>query len=151
MKRAVFLGIWLAMLLLRVGTLQGQSYTMTNGQTITTCSGTFYDPGGPNENYDDRLDYMQTFISASPDKCLKVTFSSFETESCCDKLYVYDGDTVSGTLIGTYSGTNTPFSVISTTGVLTFLFHSDYSIVKSGWEAIISCVECSLPPLVEPY
>ena len=151
MKRAVILGIWLALLLLRVGTLQGQSYTMTDGQTFITCSGTFYDPGGPDGNYDNGLDYMQTFISASPDMCLKVTFTSFVTESGFDKLYVYDGDTVSGTLIDAYSGTNNPFSVISSTGVLTFLFHSDYSVTKSGWEATISCVECSLPPPIEPY
>ena len=58
MKRFVFLGIVLLLLTLRWETLQGQSYTMTNGQ-ITTCSGTFYDPGGPDENYQN----IKTFVN----------------------------------------------------------------------------------------
>ena len=75
MRRAVFLGIWLTLFLLRVDAQQVQSYVMTDGQTITTCTGDFYDPGGQNGSYDNGLDYTQTFKSSSPYLCLKVTFT----------------------------------------------------------------------------
>ena len=150
MRRAVFLGIWLTLFLLRVDAQQVQSYVMTDGQTITTCTGDFYDPGGQNGSYDNGLDYTQTFKSSSPYLCLKVTFTNFVTESGFDKLYIYDGESTSGTLLGTYSGTLSPFSVISSAGALTFVFHSDGSVQKPGWEATISCEDCSLPHPTEP-
>ena len=125
MKRIVFLVI----LLVYLASLQGQSYTMTNGQTITTCSGTFYDPGGPNGNYGNNLNYTQTFVSATPGMCLRVVFSSFYLESSSfDYLRIYNGTSASGQLIGTYDGTDSPGTVTSYTGALTFVFHSDVSI-----------------------
>ncbi|MFM7311430.1 MAG: hypothetical protein ACKOZY_12535, partial [Flavobacteriales bacterium] len=30
---------------------QAQTFTMTNGQTINACAGTFVDPGGPTGDY----------------------------------------------------------------------------------------------------
>lgn len=139
MKRIVFLVI----LLVYLASLQGQSYTMTNGQTITTCSGTFYDPGGPNGNYGNNLNYTQTFVSATPGMCLRVVFSSFYLESSSfDYLRIYNGTSASGQLIGTYDGTDSPGTVTSYTGALTFVFHSDVSINHAGWSATISCVEC---------
>ena len=142
MKRFVLLGI---LLLLCVASMQGQSYTMTNGQTITTCSGTFYDPGGPNGNYGNSLNYTQTIVSATPGMCIQVSFNSFELESVSfDYLRIYSGTSASGQLIGTFGGSNSPGTVTSYTGALTFVFHSDVSINYAGWSATISCVEC--PP-----
>ena len=152
MKRFVLLGIMLLLLTLWWGTAQGQSYTMTHGQTITTCSGTFYDPGGPNGNYSNGLNVTQTIVS--PNSCLKVTFTSFQIEdyspysyySYGDYLRIYDGTSTSAPLIGTYSGTNSPGVVTSTSGALTFVFHSDGSVNYPGWAANISCVACPAPP-----
>jgi hypothetical protein len=44
--------------------------------------------------------------------------------------------------LGTYCGTNSPGTIASThqTGALTFVFHSDYSVTQTGWEATISCI-----------
>ncbi len=142
MKRFVLLGI---LLLLCVASMQGQNYTMTNGQTITTCSGTFYDPGGPNGNYGNSLNYTQTIVSATPGMCIQVSFNSFELESVSfDYLRIYSGTSASGQLIGTFGGSNSPGTVTSYTGALTFVFHSDVSVNYAGWAATISCVEC--PP-----
>ena len=90
MKRFVLLGMMIALLLLRVDCLQGQSYTMTNGQTVTVnCSQssvTFYDPGGyggdcnssdASGNYSNYLKVTQTFQTSNSNKCLSVTFTSF--------------------------------------------------------------------------
>ncbi len=146
MKRALLLGILMAMLLLRVNTVLGQSYIMTNGSTITTCSGTFYDPGGPDMNYPHDLELTQTFVSSSPGMCLSVSFTSFNLESMyynvTDYLSIYDGTSSDAPLLGTYSGTTSPGSLTSSSGALTFVFHSDSSVNYSGWEATISCEEC---------
>lgn len=153
MRRALFLGLWLMLFLLRFDYLQGQNYTMTNGR-VTTCSGNFYDPGGPDEDYGENLDFTQTFTAASPNMCLKVTFTSFHLESgyisdyyiyYWDYLEIYDGNSDSASLIGLYFGSNSPGSVTSTSGSLTFVFHSDALYNYSGWEATISCVECPDP------
>lgn len=129
-------------------------YTMEDG-TITTCSGYFYDPGGPggssidgaDGNYGHSLDITQTIVSASPDSCIQVTFTSFELESITyDHLDIYDGMSTSADHIGQFGGTTSPGTVVSSSGALTFVFHSDVSINKSGWEAIITCVECPPPP-----
>ncbi len=146
MKRALLLGILMAMLLLRVNTVLGQSYIMTNGSTITTCSGTFYDPGGPDSNYHKNLNVTQTIMPATPGGCVQVTFISFVTEANRDLLTVYDGTSASGFPIGAYSGTDSNFTVTSYTGALTFVFTSDGSVQKAGWEAVISCGPCDTPP-----
>ena len=130
--------------------LRGQSYTMSNG-TITTCSGSFYDPGGPNSNYASDLDYTQTFVSANSGTCIQVVFNSFQLESSTyDYLRIFDGPDASSPIIGTYGGANSPGTVTSTSGSLTFLFHSDNSVSYEGWSSIISCVDCSQSPPIPP-
>ena len=147
MKRFVLWGILLTLLLLRVETLQGQNYNMTNGQTITTCSGNFYDSGGPNSAYGPNQHLIETFKTASPNLCLKVTFTKFQLESGqWDYLKIYDGENTSAPLIGTYYSNNSPGVVTSSSGALTFEFYSDNYIQYSGWKAYFSCVECP-PPL----
>ncbi len=157
MKRLAFLGIILVLLALRWNALRGQSYVMTDGQTVVTCSGTFYDPGGPDGNYGNNMNVTQTFVPASPGMCLTVTFTSFRLEAgyygngCYDYLVVYDGPSTSSPLIGSYCGYSPPAAITSTSGALTFEFHSDGSVVYPGWSATFSCEECVTPePVPEP-
>lgn len=115
---------------------------MTNGSQ-TTCNGTFFDSGGPDGNYQDNEDFTMTFNPGTAGAKVKAVFTAFDVEvqSNCsyDWLKIYNGATTSGTLIGTYCGTNSPGTVTATTGPLTFQFHSDYSENLSGWAANISC------------
>lgn len=144
-RRFVFLGVLLTLLW---GSLCGQTYILNdalNGQTITTCSGNFYDSGGPNGSYGSNQDYTVTFVSATPGLCIRVVFSSFSTESCCDYLRAYNGTSTYGQVIGEYRGSNSPGIVTSFSGAITFKFHSDGSVQNAGWAATISCVEC--PPV----
>ncbi len=144
-KRFVLLGVLLTLLW---GSVYGQTYILNaslNGQTITTCSGNFYDSGGPNGSYGSNQDYTVTFVSATPGLCIQVVFSSFSTESCCDYLRAYNGTSTYGQVIGEYRGSNSPGIVTSFSGAITFKFHSDGSVQNAGWAATISCVEC--PPV----
>jgi PKD repeat protein len=127
-----------------------EQFNMSN-TTITTCSGTFYDPQGTS-NYIDNQDFTMTFMPADTSKSVQVVFSVFDLEvnsSCSyDWLKVYDGTSTSATLLGTWCGTNNPGTVIATNavGALTFQFHSDVSVVGQGWVATLSCVNTPPPP-----
>jgi len=122
-----------------------EEYLMSN-QTITTCSGLFFDTGGSDSNYQNDEDFTMTFEPANSGAKIEIEFLSFDVEyqSSCnyDYLEIYDGQTSSSTLIGTFCGTDSPGTITSTdiSGALTFVFHSDYSETFSGWDAVINCI-----------
>jgi len=108
------------------------------------CNGDhFYDSGGISNEYTNNEDKITTINPTMANNAVRVTFNSFQTESCCDFLKIYNGPDISSPLIGIYSGNNAPEIITSTdpSGSLTFLFTSDLSITDSGWEARIDCVE----------
>jgi PKD repeat protein len=127
-----------------------ETFNMSNN-SITTCSGIFYDPQGTG-NYLNNLDYTMTFYPGDTSKSIRMIFTLFDLEyqaSCgYDYLKIYDGPTSSSNLLGTYCGTNSPDTVASSdpSGALTFKFHSDMSVVGQGWQANISCVTPPPPP-----
>ncbi|MEZ5083806.1 MAG: M14 family zinc carboxypeptidase [Bacteroidales bacterium] len=121
-----------------------EEYFMTDG-TFTNCSGLFYDSGGPDNAYSNYEDHVLTFYPDNPNGSITAEFTLFDIEyqSSCnyDWLQIFDGPTTSAPLIGEFCGTNSPGTVYSThtTGSLTFVFHSDYSVTGPGWSAMISC------------
>jgi hypothetical protein len=121
---------------------QTPQYIIEN-TTVSTCSGNFFDSGGPAGNYSETEDYTMTFNPGTPGALVKAVFTSFdlEEETSCnyDWLKVYDGPTTSGTILGTYCGSSIPGPFQSTTGPLTFQFYSDYSNSLTGWAADITC------------
>ncbi|MFN5305894.1 MAG: GEVED domain-containing protein [Bacteroidota bacterium] len=116
---------------------------ITNG-SINTCSGNFFDSGGPTGNYQISENYVFTVYPATPGNFVRVVFNTFATETGFDRLRIYNGVGIAAAnLLGNYSGTNLPPSWTSTdatTGALTFRFTSDASSVDSGWSASFSCV-----------
>jgi hypothetical protein len=123
-----------------------QVVVMTPGGSSTACSGNFYDSGNIGGNYVDNENATHTICPSTPGAMLQVAFTSFNIETCCDAMAIYNGPSTASPLIGTY--TSSPGTVTSThpTGCLTFVFTSDLSVVYSGWEATISCI--STGPIV---
>ena len=123
--------------------------------TVTTCTGIFYDTGGPGSNYGDDEDFTMTFLPAEPNGKMEIVFTMFnvEDESNCDYdwLKIYDGPTTASSLIGKYCGTNSPGTVAATNadGALTFEFHSDGSVTEPGWEATIGCLNPVIAPVAD--
>jgi hypothetical protein len=124
---------------------------MTNG-SITTCNAKFYDSGGLGGNYQNNELFTYT-ISPSPGNSLKVVFNSFDTESTWDGLLIYNGPNTASPLIpsglpagptapaNSFYGTTSPGTIITpVNGALTFVFNSDTSVIRSGWEATVTCV-----------
>lgn len=114
-------------------------------ETITTCSGFFFDEGGMNADYQNDQDYAMTFLPLENGNRISVDFRSFELEfhlECeYDWLKIYNGQSVDDELIGTFCGSNSHGTIVADNpaGALTFAFHSDYSETAAGWVAKIYC------------
>lgn len=128
-----------------------QNYPMTsanNGDTFTTCSGTFTDDGA-NGNYGNNInDRTITFCPADAGDLLKFNFTSFNTEDDYDTLDVFYGTDTTGNPAQTFTGNLGAFTFFSAIpgDCVTFRFNSDTSLNYSGWSATISCVTPCAPP-----
>jgi len=128
---------------------------MMANETITTCTGLFYDTGGETGNYDDDEDFTMTFLPGAAGANIIIEFQMFDVEdntSCSyDWLKIYDGSSTSAPLIDTYCGTDSPGTIEANNagGALTFEFHSDFSVAKQGWKALITCSDPPLLPVAD--
>lgn len=124
---------------------RAQTFTMS-GSPIVTCSGTYLDPGGSG-NYADNSNYVQT-ISSGSSSCVSLSFSSFDLESGFDFLAIHDGPSASSPQVpgSPFTGSSSPGTITCSSGYLTLVFSSDFSINYSGWVASISCGACPPPP-----
>lgn len=110
--------------------------------TITTTSGNLYDSGGPSGNYgnDERLLWL---IQPPNTSSVTAEFTHFNLENNWDFMFIYDGATTDAPLIGKYTGTNSPGTIVSTGGSLLIEFRSDCATVSSGWAITYSSVSNS--------
>ncbi len=111
------------------------------GDTIITCSGTFYDSGGELGNYLNGESITTTFCPANAGEKIILDFYLFEIESFFDSMTIYDGASTAAPLLGAYSGIESPGLVLATnaTGCLTVHYTSDFSITDVGWAANVFC------------
>jgi gliding motility-associated-like protein len=128
--------------------------TFTTQVAPPVCGGPYVDAGGANANYPNSSDSTVT-ICPTPGNVVTVTFTSFNTETNWDALYVFDGNSINapqiastnpagnvpGGLAGGFWGTTIPgpFTSSSTDGCLTFRFRSDTSVNNPGWVANVTC------------
>ncbi len=135
---------------------QGQTYTMgtgSNSNSVTTCSGTFYDNGGSGANYANNCSSTYTFCSNVPGQCIMVNFTQFNVSDFdffgfpYDYLTVYDGPSTASPYMFDISGGPfpAPFPVASSSGCLTFEFTSDASNRSPGWTGLLTCQPCPIP------
>jgi len=123
---------------------QFAQYNMGN-TTVTACSSWFFDSGGPNSGYQNNEDFTMTFQPAHTGAMVKAVFTFFDVEpqtNCSyDWLKIFNGPNSLSPLLGTWCGTNSPGTIVSThaSGALTFVFYSDYSQTYAGWKAEMSC------------
>ncbi len=122
-----------------------QEILMQNG-TLNTCSGTFYDSGGEDGNYSSDENFVLTLCPDVDGEKMRLIFSEFATQLGADIMTIYDGDSTSSSILGTFSGTNGgdgPGIVVANenndSGCLTIQFISNNAAVTSGWQADVSC------------
>lgn len=115
---------------------------------LTTCNGTFLDQGGPAGNYQNNENWTYT-LAPNGAVSVSLSFSSFATEAGKDTLFIYNGTTTNAPLIGAYTGSVNPGTVIGTTGALTFRFKSNGTNTASGWIADWTC-SAQLADVISP-
>ncbi|MBL4704524.1 MAG: N-acetylmuramoyl-L-alanine amidase [Flavobacteriales bacterium] len=102
--------------------------------SITSASGSLFDSGGSGGNYndDERLYWL---IEPAGATSVTLTFSQFDLETNWDYLYIYDGNSIHDDLIGIYTGTTLPPSILAESGTIFLEFRSDCSTNNAGWSA----------------
>ena len=123
---------------------------MQNG-TVNTCSGNFYDSGGPDGDYNSNENLVFTICPDSDGLRTVLEFTTFLVASDGeDQLIIYDSDTNDpAEIIGSYTGSlsdNPELQYVTassenTNGCLTLEFSSNLFFDSDGWEANISCRE----------
>ncbi len=115
-----------------------------NGQTVTTCSGNFYDSGGSFGNYLPGESYEVTFCPGTPGTSIDLDFSYFNVSSGAS-LVVFDGPDNTYNNFGTFSnggfspvGMGVTATPTNTSGCLTVSWTSGGGI-DDGWDAAVSC------------
>ena len=126
------------------------SWAIASFTTNPACGDTLYDSGGSDGDYSSNELTTVTVFPENDGDLVTFTFLSFNTEANYDDLTVYDGPDTLSTIVGVFDGTEIPDPISSThaTGALTFVFDSDGSVVRSGYEILISCApqpECLAP------
>ncbi len=115
------------------------SFTTGSGGSISGCSGTTnlsgsgtFDDGSGSGNYSNNAD-CKWLISSPGAAAIILHFNSFDTESSCDYVKVYDGSTTSAKLLGSFSGTSIPSDITSSSSSILIHFTSDNSTTRAGW------------------
>ncbi|MBP5516966.1 MAG: hypothetical protein J6X86_08480, partial [Bacteroidales bacterium] len=145
--KKLWLGLMMFVLVVS-GYTNAQTYTVpysgSSTGTVTpgvTCN--IYDHAGANNNYSNYCNGTLVLHSLSG-QTINIT-GSYNTESCCDRINIYNGSSTSSTLLGTFKGTGN-INVTSTGSYITINFYSDGSVVRSGFE-LTATTQCSNNPL----
>lgn len=101
--------------------------------TLTSASGSFTDRTNSAAAYTNNLDCRWLIQPSGSPSSITITFSRFETETCCDFVEIYSGTTVGGTPLQRFSGNSVPSTVIVNNSAVVVRFVTDGSVVGSGW------------------
>jgi trimeric autotransporter adhesin len=112
----------------------------TGNMSVTTCGGKVFDHAGTGY-YSNYVDGTLTIYPEVAGNKIKLDFTAFELETCCDYLAIYDGSSTDSRLIEYFRYNPGTVYATNESGALTLRFHSDGSIVYQGFEAEISCIE----------
>ena len=127
------------------------SYVMVANSTDTVrlCGGVIYDDGGPDGNYSANQNSTVIIMPTDPTSLVSVSGLSY-TEGTFDYITIYDGVGTSGTQLWTdygISSTTTFGPFTSSIGPITVTFHTDGSVMYSGFEIHVDCIPLYCRPL----
>ncbi len=121
-----------------------EALNMCNDE-VSTCDALFYDSGSDTADYSNHESYTMVIWPGTVPAKVVLEFLEFDIEyqADCenDYLEIYNGADVSAPLIGRYCGSDNPGTITADNeyGALTLYFSSNYTIVKPGWKAMVSC------------
>ena len=102
--------------------------------TIRLTQGLFHDSGSTHGSYASNEAYVYRILPPTGRR-IELDFEEFETEEGEDIMTIYDGTNTNASVIGKYSGTDSPGRIVSSGRGLTITFTSDRRTVAKGWKA----------------
>jgi len=122
--------------------------TCQGNTELNSCSGSIDDGSGSDE-YSANLNC--TWSIAPPGAAaVRLTFTAFQTESCCDSVTVFDGSDDNAPVLGVFTGSALPPSVKANSGQMFVRFTTDGSVENDGWSANYICCNTLLTPTITP-
>jgi gliding motility-associated-like protein len=117
-----------------------------------SCSGTLWDSGGPDGDYQNGENNTFVICPTEFHQCIKLNLVQFATEPNYDFIRIYEGDDTAGTPVEILDGTGANLEIQVSSDCVTIEFDSDGSIVESGFQLtwICSAEVCDAPPPVLP-
>ena len=100
-------------------------------KNITNAGGYIMSPNHPND-YPNFAD-CQWHIQVAYGSVIQLFFTNFTTESNYDTVFVYDGNNINNSNIGTFSGNAVPESITSSGRDIFIRFTSDSSSTRIGF------------------
>lgn len=94
--------------------------------------GVLYDSGGPEGYYNDG-EFCSLLINPGCAVSISLFIDYLDTESCCDRLFIYDGPNEHAPLLATLSGYYSGLTYTSTGGTLFLQWNTDGSVVDQGY------------------
>jgi hypothetical protein len=117
-------------------TLRLRDCPSCEGQVLLTArQDTFADRRRRSANYSNNLDCSWLIRPLGGANFIRLRFLSFETEACCDRVTVYNGETASAPMLGEFRGNTLPPEVVGDAGAMLLTFRSDGSVNGAGWVA----------------
>ncbi|WP_367391534.1 T9SS type A sorting domain-containing protein [Lewinella sp. LCG006] len=116
--------------------------------TASGCGDSFFDSGGPNGQYQNNELETYTFCPDTPGDLVTLNFIFVDLETCCDNLVIYSGSGTGGPVLNPDLIAPESFTSLSADGCITVTWDSDGSVIRDGWEAIVSCAPA--PPCPNP-
>ncbi len=125
---------------------------MGDAPGTASCSGTLWDSGGPDGDY--QSSENETFVICPSDfhQCIALNFVSFATENNYDFIRVYEGNNTSGNLIQELDGSGSNLELQLSSDCVTIEFESDLSAINEGFQMTWQCsaAACDAPPPALP-
>ncbi|MBR4716160.1 MAG: T9SS type A sorting domain-containing protein [Bacteroidales bacterium] len=117
--------------------------TMQNNSTVTItgCQIMITDNGGSSGDYSDNFQGQMVLIPNDSTKSFRIT-GHYNTESCCDHIYIYDGTSTNTPLLAQLQGEGDADNLQSH-GPVTVVFRTDGSVTREGFELTFTCIDDS--------
>ncbi|HRI26516.1 MAG TPA: PKD domain-containing protein [Chitinophagales bacterium] len=111
--------------------------TCSGTTNLTSCTGSFTDGSG-SQNYGNNLS-CSWLIAPAGAVNITLNFTQFNTESGNDVVRVYNGSNTSAGLLGAFSGSSLPGTLVSTGPTMFVTFTTNSSVAAAGFTANYSC------------
>jgi gliding motility-associated-like protein len=116
-----------------------QTYIMGTDLTSNTCSGTLFDSGGPDNEYQVDEDFTFTICPDILTNCINLELVNYNIENSFDFLTFYAGDDINAPEMANFTGAGDNIYLQAGSNCVTIQFTSDFIITAPGFQLNWQC------------